>query len=100
MPHGFGQMRVVFQSSCRGFFLVRTKCLWNWLTRTTTPSTRAWSHLSFLRRLQAKSITDADGGPRSALIPGEDTVEDNALFSGLNNIELAIDAPAGAESNY
>ncbi len=41
-----------------GLAPVHTKCSLNWRTRTTTPSTKASSHLSFQKSLRPKRNTD------------------------------------------
>ena len=47
---GTGRTRVATRSSFGGCRTARTKCASNWLTRTTSQSTRAPSHLMFQRR--------------------------------------------------
>jgi hypothetical protein len=51
---------------------VRTKCSLNWRTRTTTPSTRASSHLSFQKKLRPKSlVTQAEYGEEAYSTSGK-----------------------------
>src|SRR2546426_5311075 len=92
MPHGCGQMRVVYQSSCRVFSPVRTKCSLNWLMRTTTPRQRR-GHICHSRKNRIRKASLKRGWSTvKRLFKEREKWKTTPYSSALNNAEPAIDA--------